>query len=146
MAWILQDVIMPGHYIMASVIDGVILDFGSITETEVFVRVREYASGWTPTNVQRTPNFLGFSGAFRVFGRVDGAQIPADVIRGQVAAALNSFATIGGADVSVASSDSLSSPIPDDSGSFNTTLQLIALAAIVLGVVWGIKQIREISE
>lgn len=146
MGWIIQDTILPGRYIMATATDGVILDFGSLTESEIIERVREYATGWTPTHVQRQIGLFGIGDVFRVFGRVGADSIPAELVRSQIAAGLNSFLVIGGADVSVASSDSLSSPIPDDAGSFNTTLQLVALAAIVIGVVWGLKQIREITE
>lgn len=146
MAWMLQDQVPAGKFVMATVIDGFAVDFVSTSDAEYIERIKAYANGWSPTHIYRKRGLFGIGDVFRVFGQAGPATIPAEVIRGQVSAALNSFLTIGGVDVSIAVSDSLSAPVPDDSGEFNTTLQLIAIAAIVVGVVWGLKQLREIAE
>lgn len=146
MAWMLSDQAAPGRFLMATVIDGFSVDFVPITDEEMLERVRAYAQGWTVTHLYRKRGLFGVGDVLRIFGQVGSQTLPTEVVRSQASAALNSFFTIGGADVSVAVSDSLSAPVPDDAGEFNSTLQLIAIAAIVLGVVWGLKQLREIAE
>lgn len=146
MAWMLQDQVPPGKFVMATVIDGFAVDIFPVSDAEIIERIRSYAQGWAPSVIYRKRGLFGVGDVFRVFGQAGPQAIPSEIVRGQVSAALNSFLTIGGVDVSVSVSDSLSTPVPDDSGEFNTTLQLIAIAAIVIGVVWGLKQLREISQ
>lgn len=146
MSWQKQDVANAGQFVLISKIDGVWVDpFGAITADDILARVREYSQGWTPTNIDLAYGLVfGIDGHLYIFGQVTTAT-PTAVIAGQTRAALDSFFQLAATDVSVAVSDSMSAPVPSPTGEWSGTLQLIAVAVIVVAVVYGIKQIKDIT-
>lgn len=145
MAWLPQDIAVPGQYVLVEKIDGIWIDpLGSVKGDELLARVRQYAQGWTPLSIDLDYGFAAIGGYTRFFGKVD-SSIPSSVIASQVRAAVDSFWTIAASDFSVSFSNSLD-PVTTKPSEWSGTLQLIATAVIVVAVVYGIKQIREISE
>lgn len=142
MAWNHQAYASQGNYLMASVVSGWdLLPFGSASEAEIIARVAEYARGWVPVSVQIERGLFGLGGSFRVFGQAT-VDVSTDLVAAQVEQALNSFWTVGGVRAVVQVSTTLTTPPP--SNDWSGTLQLVAIAVIVVGVVWGISETRKV--
>lgn len=141
MAWNLQTTAAGGSYLLASVVSGWdLLPFGSASDAEVLERVASYARGWQPSSVQIERGLFGLGGTFRVFG-VALADVSTDAVAAQTEQALNSFWTVGAVRVVVQVSTTPTTPPP--SNDWSGTVQMVALAALVLGVVWGISELRK---
>lgn len=142
MAWAYSESVQSGQYIMAEVSAGFAIDlFSSYTAEELQARVREYAQGWTPVYVQFSRGLAGVGATLRVFGRAT-SLIGSSVVKAQTEAALNSFWMIGGVTCTVSTSSALEVPA-DSSSQWSTTLQIAALAALVVGLGWLILQVRK---
>lgn len=140
--WTTQQQISNGAYIMATVTSGWNIDlFASVTEPEVLQRVGERARGWQPVSVQWERGLLGVGSTLRVYGQALTVN-PAASIQADVEAGLNSFWTIGGVSAVIQTSDTLEQP-PTAIEQWRSTLQIVAVAVIVVGVVWGITQVRK---
>lgn len=146
MPWNRVDVVNGGQFVLANVVSGWTIDFAnSITSDMVMAEVVKRASGWTPTRVEWTRGVFGFGESLRFFGRAT-ATIPASTIAAQVGEALNSFLLINGAQAEVIVSDNATEPAPSSSDAWHTTFQFGAAAVVVIGLVWGIKQIKELMK
>jgi hypothetical protein len=146
MPWQQKDVARAGEFLLISKIDGVWIDpLGSIKAADIIARVREYAAGWTPLSIDLAYGLIfGIDGHLYIFGQAT-TPIPTADVAGQVRAALDSFFQLAATDVSVSVSDTMSAPVPTPKGEWSGTLQLIAVAVIVVAVVYGVKQIKDIT-
>lgn len=145
MAWQKLDTVPMGKYILVSKYDDIFLFLpGSATDQEILERVTSAAQGWTPSHVAWDKGVLGFGSTLRIFGQAT-TNVPALVVATQTATALNSFWGMTAVDVQVYASDSLAAPAPKGS-EWSGTIQVVALAVIALAIVWGVKQVKEISE
>lgn len=145
MAWEKTDVIAVGRYVQLIKTDGIYLSLpGSATDAEVLDRVRAAAQGWTPSFVEWDRGVLGIGSTLRIFGQAQ-TTIPSSVIATQAAEALNSFWGMTAVQLQVLNSNNLADPRPAGS-EWTGPLQMIALAVIAVAVVYGIRQIREISD
>jgi len=146
MAWMKQDVAGAGQFVLLKQTGGVWIDpFGTVQADELLQRVQQYAVGWSPTRIDLQFGFAGLGGHTYIFGRVD-SPVATDIVEAQTRAAFDSFLTISQSAFSVAVSNSDSDAIPEGQNEWAGTLQIIALAVIAVAVVYGIKQLREISE
>ena len=147
MAWRRQENIVSGQFVLGTLTEGNRFDpFGTLSADEILERMRQFADGWTPTNVVWNEGFFGIGDKMQIFGQAQ-RNIPSEVVSAQMAKALDSFWSVGYTEFSVAASDSLSAAIPNnESGSWTTTFQLAAIAIIAVAIVWGIKELREIAE
>jgi len=145
MSWEKQDVITSGRFILVSKFDSIFVFVpGSATEQDVLERVVSRAIGWTPTHVLWDRGILGIGSTLRIYGRAS-VSIPSAVVESQTAAALNSFWGMTDVTLQVFSSNTLQAPAPAGS-EWGSTIQLVAVAVIALAIVYGIKQIREITQ
>jgi len=147
MAWMNQDVAGPGQYLLLKQTGGVWIDpFGTVQADEILQRVRQFAVGWSPTRIDLQFGYLlGIGGHTYIFGRAESA-VATELVQAQVQTAMDSFLTISNSAFSVAVSDSDSDAVPDGKDQWAGTLQIIAIAVIAVAVVYGVKQLREISE
>ena len=130
---------------MAEIAGGWNFDLFDTTDPgEVLARVKERAQGWDPSYVQLERGIVfPFPATFRVYGRATGT-IAASAVQQQTADAVNSFWTIGGVEVNVYASQSLT--IPASAGNaWAGALQWAAIAAAVLGIGWVLYQARKIA-
>lgn len=144
--WQPAEIARTGQYVLVSKIDGIWIDpLGSVKADDLISRVRERAQGWEPLSIDLDYGFLFNSGHTHFFGKTNSAISTAE-IASQVREAVDSFWTIAVSDFSVLVSDTLI-PAPEPrKNEWSGTLQLIATAVIVVAIVYGLKQIREISE
>jgi len=146
MAWMKQDVAGAGQFVLLKQTGGVWIDpFGTVQADELLQRVQQFAVGWSPTRIDLQFGLFGLGGHTYIFGRAD-SPVATDLIEAQTRAAFDSFLTISQSAFTVAVSNSESDAIPDGQNEWAGTLQIIAVAVIAVAVVYGIKQLREISE
>lgn len=145
MAWQIQDVVELGKYVQFVKTDGFFLFLpGTATEAEILERVAANAQGWTPSHVKWDRGVLGVGSTLRIYGQVN-TSTPSAVLAEQVATALNSFWGFTAVTLQVYTSNVIADPDPSGS-EWAGPLQMIALAVIAVAIVYGIKQLKEISE
>lgn len=146
MSWFLTDVIPAGKFILATQLTGYRLDpFGVITVNDLEQRVREIAQGWALSSIDLDFGVFGIGAHTYIFGRAQ-TDIPAATVNSQLKAAFDSFLLLGGSDFRIQVSDNLSEPVPNQNNEWAGTLQLVAIAVIAVAVVYGVRQLKEISE
>lgn len=144
MSWIKQDVIPAGQYLYINVTGGFYVDLlGNLTPEAVADQVRALAQGWTVIEVKWQKGFLGIGDKLVIYGRATRSLITS-AVRFEVANAVNAFWQIAGADAEVYISDNLATPPPSEAGDWTGTVQMVAVAVIVVAVVWGISETRKI--
>ncbi len=144
MSWDLAAIVPAGKYVLGLVSTGLRFDLGTLSTDDVRLRIATLAVGWSVDHVEWDGGVLGFVQNLRVYGRVD-SPIASLTVAQQIADAINSFWSVAGATVSVLSGDSLATPPPSNGNDeLQTTIQLVATAIIVIGIVWGISQIRSV--
>jgi hypothetical protein len=147
MSWDFLYDIPTGYYVAVEMVDGVWIDpFGSVKGDDLLAAVRSNAQGWSPIRIDLDyGNFL-FKGRTIVYGRADTA-ISAAAVNAQTRLAFDSFIPIAATDFVVKASQTLDAAPPKTGTSeWAGTLQLIAIAVIAVAVVYGIRQLKEISE
>lgn len=146
MAWMKQDVAGAGQFLLLKQTGGIWVDpFGTVQADELLQRVQQFAVGWSPTRIDLQFGLFGLGGHTYIFGRAD-SPVATELVEAQTRAAFDSFLTISQSAFTAAVSNSDSDAIPDGQNEWAGTLQLIAVAVIAVAVVYGIKQLREISE
>lgn len=140
MAWVLKDVAGSGEYLEATLTGGSWIDpFGSVNIADMTARITQQADGWSLLNIQWVHGLFGFGESLKIYGRANGP-VPTALVGSQIVEALNSYWAIGGAEVSVAVSDSISTLIPAGNDNWSGTVKIVAFAAIALAIVWGIHE------
>lgn len=141
--WKQKENAAPGQYLMVETDGGWNIDvFSSLSESDVRQRVAEYARGWTVGQIQLERGVAGVGAVLRVYGRaVD--EVSTVAAADEVAQALNSYWTVGGATARAALvSDSLIvKETPADIWGQRIDTALIVIG--VLAVAWIVTQIRK---
>lgn len=144
MSWTRETQAQTGRYLLASVTSGFSLDvFGSVSTEQMVERIQQYARGWRVVSIMRERGIFGVGSSLQIYGQAE-QDVSTAIVEAQVAAALNSFWTMGGVRAVVMVSASLTMIPP--SNEWSGTIQLVAVAAIVLGLAWGAYQIRKVIQ
>lgn len=143
MSWNQADVITPGKYIMAEIGSGVNFDLlSTITPADVAQAVAGNAAGWTVMNATWERGVFGIAETLRIYGRAT-SEVASQTIRAQVETGVNGFWAMMGAEATIYVSDNLTMPESKQS-EWVDALRMVAIAAVILGIVWGIKQVKDI--
>ena len=146
MAWLKKDTATTGEVLLIDLVEGWYIGlFGAITQTDVLEAVRAAAVGWNVIRVDWAKGFFGIGDTLRVYGQVKNTTLPTDVIRRQVAEAVNSFWTSGGSDAVVYVGNNAAEPFQPAGGSeWTGTIQIVAILILAIAVVWGISETRKL--
>lgn len=139
MAWTNGTTASEGQYIMLQMSNGYLI--GELDQAAMLERLNQKAQGWRVVKVVYDRGAFGVGAALVIYGQAE-QTVSLDIVASQAADALNSFWLAGGFQFTVQVSNVLTEP-PTPLSQAANTLQMVALAVVVVGIVWGVTQLRK---